>query len=316
VNVLVTGGSGKIGGYVLRELLGAGHTVSSYSRTPPSVEGARFIQGDITDLAQLTTACPGHEAIVHLAAVPSPGRTTTVRLMAVNVMGTVKVLESALHSGIDKVVFASSGAATGISFAERDIIPRYLPLDEAHPSEPQDDYGLSKLLGELTCKRYSEAFGLRTICLRLGNNWYRDWEGAAVVVRSGGGTSRFHSVEELWTEYRRRQEDLDAGWPPGPRLFWDAVDARDTATAFRLALENDEIRHSVLEILGDETYALVETRELVARYYPDVPLKAPVEGYASLWSHEKAARELGYRPRHRWRESDFAAWLEGERHSV
>lgn len=313
MNVLVTGGSGKIGGYVLRELLNAGQTASSYSRTAPLVEGARFIQGDITDLAQLKKACPGHEAIVHLAAVPAPGRTTPVRLMAVNVMGTVNVLEAALQSGMAKVVFASSGAVTGLSFPERDIPPRYLPLDEDHPCEPQDEYGLSKLLGEFTCKRYSDAFGLHTICLRLGNNWYRDWEGAAVVVRSGGGTSRFHSVEELWTEYGRRQEDLEAGWPAGPRVFWDAVDARDTATAFRLALENDEIVHSVLMIYGDETYATMETRELVARYYPDVPLKAPLAGYAPLVSHERAALVLGYRPRHRWRESDFAAWLEGGR---
>ena len=88
MNVLVTGGSGKIGGYVLRELLSAGHTLSNFSRTAPLVEDVRHIHGDITDLEQMQDACRGQDAIVHLAAVPGPGITTPERLMYVNDRGS------------------------------------------------------------------------------------------------------------------------------------------------------------------------------------------------------------------------------------
>jgi nucleoside-diphosphate-sugar epimerase len=231
-------------------------------------------------------------------------------------MGTVHVLEAATYAGVEKVVFASSVSANGFTFPKREMLPRYLPLDEEHPCEPQDAYGLSKVVGELTCKQYSDAYGLHTICLRLGNNWYLDREGADAVVRSKRGSVRFASVEELWAAFRQRQDDPEGGYPPGPSVFWDGVDARDTAMAFRLALENDDVVHDVFMVLSGETYSTTPTPELIARYFAGIPLKTPLEGHASLVSHEKAARVLGYRPVHRWRESEFGAWREGRHDPV
>ena len=202
MKILVTGGSGTIGGYVLRELLQAGHAVTSFSRTAPRIDGAGFIAGDIMDPDQLAHACQGQDAVIHLAAVPGPGRATPAQLLNVNVIGTVHVLEAAVQTGIGKVVFASSGAATGFSFQQQEIVPRYLPLDEEHPSEPQDEYGLSKLLAELTCKRYSDAFGIQTICLRINNNWYLERASAEVAVRSGWAQQ--FTVEELWSNRYRK----------------------------------------------------------------------------------------------------------------
>ncbi len=86
------------------------------------------------------------------------------------------------------------------------------------------------------------------------------------------------------------------------------MDARDAATAFRLAVENDSARHEVLNICGDDTFSPIETRELVARHYPQVPLKEPLQGHASLLSYKKATRILGFRPRFDWRETDFQLW--------
>ncbi len=318
MNVLVTGGSGTIGAYVLRELLHAGHAVTCYARqTAPLAEGAEFLAGDIMDQERLAQACRGCDAIVHLAAVPGPRRATPEQLLSINVMGTVHVLEAALRHGIRKVVFASSGAAAGFTFAKKKMLPRYLPIDEEHLAEPQDEYGLSKLLGEITCKRYSDAYGLQTLCLRINNNWYLDREGAEVAVRSGW--ARGLTVEELWTiRYQRSIEDAETDWPsPGPpsprNNLWAVTDARDAAQAFRLALEDDHLWHEVFFINGDDTCSTVETQTLVARHYPGVPLKGPLEGHASLVSHEKATRLLGYRPRYTWRQSDFQVWLDGQR---
>jgi nucleoside-diphosphate-sugar epimerase len=320
MKILVTGGSGTIGGYVLRELLGAGHSVSDHSRTPPLVEGARFIQGDIMDLPQLEAACPGHDAIIHLAAVPGPGRAAPEQLISSNVNGTAHVLEAAVHSGVPKVVLASSGAATGFSFQKHELTPKYLPLDEDHPCEPHDEYGLSKLLGEIACKRYSDAYGLQTICLRINHNWYLDWAGAQVAVRSGWAKG---TVEELWTKrYRRCLEADEAtvwtvpGPPPPKNLLWAVTDARDAAQAFRLAVENDSIQHGIFQINGEDTCSTVETPDLIARHFPGVPLKARLEGYMSLISCAQATRLLGYRPQYTWRDSDFSRWLQGQREAI
>lgn len=326
MKILVTGGSGTIGGYVLRELLQAGHSVTSFSRTAPRVDGAGFVKGDIMESGQLADACQDQDAVIHLAAVPGPGRATPAQLLNVNVIGTVNALEAAVGAGVGKFVFASSGAATGFSFQKEEFLPRYLPLDEEHPCAPQDEYGLSKLLAELTCKRYSDAFGIRTICLRINNNWYLERAGAEVAVRSGWAQQ--FTVEELWSNrYVKTIEDAEGDWPtPGPpaprKLLWAFTDARDAARAFRLAVENDTIRHEVFLINGRDTCSRESTPALIDHLQsslaeeganptgPEIPAKTPLAGHASLWSHAKATSLLGYQPRYTWRQSDFHSWME------
>ncbi len=314
MKILITGGSGTLGGYVLRELLHGGHELSCYSRTAPRVDGVCFIEGDIEDIEQLKTACRSHHALIHMAAVPGPGRASPERLIEVNVSGTINVLEAAIGARVGTVVLASSGAATGFSFQTRELEPGYLPLDEEHPCKPQDSYGLSKLLAEQACRGYSDGHGIRTICLRINHNWYLDRKGAEVAVLSGWAHGL--TVEELWTKrYRKVLEEPEGDWPsPGPpaphKLLWAFTDARDAARSFRLAVENTEIRHEVFLINGADTCSREGTRSLIERYHPNVPLRAPLPEFASLWSHHKATRMLGYEPRHTWRKSDFRVWLE------
>jgi nucleoside-diphosphate-sugar epimerase len=318
MRILVTGGSGTIGAYILRELQTYDHKVTCYSRsTPPLLAGADYVAGDIMDQYALTRACEGTQAIVHLAAVPGPRRAPPAELMTVNVIGTVNVLEAAIVHRIPKVVFASSGAAAGFTFQNHPMIPRYLPIDEDHPDAPQDDYGLSKLLAELTCRRYTDNYGLSTICLRINNNWYLDREGAAMAVRCGWAKGL--SIEELWTvRYRRTIEDAEQDWPrpgpPSPRSnLWAVTDARDAAQAFRLAIEDTRLMHEVFYINSDDTCSLQPSQALVERHFPHVPLQVALTGYMSLVSHAKASRLLGYRPKFTWRDSDFSRWLDQSR---
>jgi nucleoside-diphosphate-sugar epimerase len=299
-------------------MLAGGHHVADYSRTAPLVDGVEFIQGDIADAERLAECVRGYDSIIHLAAVPGPRRATPAQLLQTNIIGLVNVLEGAVQAGVPQVVFASSGAATGFSFQVSRLMPRYLPLDEAHPAEPEDEYGLSKLLGELTCKRYSAAFSLRTICLRINHNWCLDRAGAEIAVRSGWAKA-FSSVEDLWTRrYLKVIRDDGGDWPiPGPpapwNLLWAVTDIRDAAQAFRLAVENQNISHAVFQINGADTCSRVESKTLVERYYPAVPLRAPLEGYATLVSHDQATRQLSYHPRYTWRKSEFSEWMRGVR---
>ena len=315
MRVFVTGGGGMLGGYILRELIRAGHSATSFDLYPPLIAGVDSVIGDINDPARVKEAMPGYDAVVHLAGVTGPGRAAPEKLMYTNLIGTMHVLEAAVKAGVKTVVFASSGSATGYSFQRHEIVPSYLPIDENHPARPEDEYGLSKLLAELTCKRYSAAFGIRTICHRINTVWYVDREGAEIAVKSAGWGKGL-TVEELWTKRNRKyllepEFEYPVPGPAPPRnVLWGVVDPRDVAQAFRLGVENQNLLHEVFSINANTTCSLIPTRELIARYYPQVPLRKELKGFDSLVSCEKATRLLGYHPQYSWRVSDFQKWLE------
>lgn len=318
MKVLVTGGSGRVGGYVLRELLERGHALLNFGRTPPLVERVAHLPGDLSDAPAMRMAAQGCDAIVHLAAVAHPRRASPEVVMQSNVMGTFYVLEAAVSAGVSKVVFASTDATLGFAFQQRPLHPVYLPIDEDHPCVPHDEYGLSKVLGEITCKRYSDAYGLRTVCIRINSAWCLDRAGAEVAARSGSLRLSPWPVENLWELYRLQIEHPEGPFPvPGPPApptrLWGYTDARDTAQAIRLAVEDAAIGHDVFLTSADDTCARMESAAIAERYYPSVPIRAPLEGHSSLFSHAKATQLLGYRPRHTWRESDFSRWLRERR---
>lgn len=314
MKVLVTGGSGRLGAYTLRELLAHGHTAASCGRLPPTIAGVTHIAADVGSLGSVREALRWQEAVVHLAAVAHPKRGTPEHITQANIIGTFNVLEAAALEGVGKVVFGSTDATYGFPFSRLPITPRYLPVDEEHPCSPEDEYGLSKLIGELMCRRYSAAYGLRTLCIRICSAWHLDRAGAEIAARSGPWRTAHKSVEELWAQYAEQVEKPEGPFPvPGPpaprQRLWAVTDARDTAQALRLAVENDTVTHGVFLTTGDDTCSLEETPALIARYFPDVPLHAPLESYATLFSNEKAKRVLGYRPQFTWRRGEFADWM-------
>lgn len=318
MRVLVTGGTGTIGSHVAADLLNRGHTVTAFARTRSDAHRALlpelgFIAGDVTDPARMRAALTGMDAVIHLAAVTAPGRRPTLDLHAVNVTGTLNVLEGAVTAGVPTVIVGSSGAATGFSFQQRRLVPQYLPLNEEHPDRPQDPYGLSKLLGEMACRGYTDAHGLRTLCLRINHNWILSRDSAPFVAAAGLYQGR--SIEHLWQErYVKCLTAPDGDWPiPGPprpsHLLWTYTDIRDAVAAFALALAADHLRHEVFAINADDTCALAPTAELLTQHYPEVPCRVEFPDHATVVSFDKATEMLGYRPRHSWRESDFFDWF-------
>ncbi len=216
MKIVVTGGSGRLGRYLLPELAAQGHGVKVCDLVSP--EGPyHWLHVDILNVGELEWAFAGAEVIIHLAAIPHPLNDPPERVFGVNVQGTYNVLEAALRAGARRVVAASSECALGPGFQERELDLHYLPLDEKHPRYPQDPYGLSKAFTEDLCASFTRRSGLETICLRPTYIWFP------------GSPDEAH--------YRRVVDN--------PRLcmkgLWTYVMAQDMATAFRLAAEAPQL---------------------------------------------------------------------------
>jgi UDP-glucose 4-epimerase len=279
LNILVTGGAGKIGSFVVAELASAGHEVTVFDRVIPAQrQQARYTQGDCEDLGQVIGACSlaEAEAIVHTAGVALPGTTTDDVLFRVNVMSTFNVHEAAMRLGIRRVVSTSSQAALGWPYQARDILPSYLPIDEAHPVQPQHPYSISKVAGEYIASAYAARSDLETIVLRPA--WVVFPEVLEALHRDGG--------------VKPRRFDLFA-----------YVDARDLAVAFRLAVEKPGIKHELLLVPAADSTVAEPLATLLPRLEPRIgDMAAELTGTRPAVSGARAKNVLGWESAHSWRD--------------
>lgn len=160
--VLITGGAGRIGGYLRPRIARPGRTLRLFDVAPLQPgPGEEFVQGSITDLEGLVEACQGVHTVVHLAGVV--GEAPWDRVLDVNIHGTYCVLEAARRAGAGRMVFASSNHAVG--FLAREDAGGNAP-DYAFPA-PDTYYGVSKVAGEALASLYHHRFGLDAVCLRI-----------------------------------------------------------------------------------------------------------------------------------------------------
>lgn len=276
MNILVTGGSGTVGKYIVDELTAHGHTVGVLDILPPKRKDIRYHHCDILDLDDLAGELNGYDIVIHTAGIPHPLNDPAEKVFTVNVMGTFNVLEASARNGIAKVIFTSSESTLGFAFMTNRMVPQYLPIDEKHSLRPQDPYGLSKVNAEQICRTYSARYGIRTVCLREPWIWVPE-ESMIPLYRS------------LVTEYEKWHKNL-----------WAYVHVYDVAQAHRLAAENDlENLHEVFFITAKENWTGVDSKTLAKEFYPDVKVLSP--GFSdtqTLISHEKAKKILGYNPRY------------------
>jgi UDP-glucose 4-epimerase len=170
MKALVTGGAGFIGSHIVRYLIEEGHTVavldnlsSGYRTNLTPFMHADLIEGDVRDAATVERAMSSVEVVFHLAASVGNKRSIDHPLddAAINVLGTLNVLEAARQAGTRKIVFSSSAGIFGEL--------KTLPIREDHPVEPDSPYGASKLGAEKVCLAYSKLYVLEAVCLRYFN---------------------------------------------------------------------------------------------------------------------------------------------------
>lgn len=290
MRVLFTGGSGKAGKHVVPYLVAQGHKVLNFDRVPLGMAGVADLLGDICDAGQVYSAMRTHagyeemedgaaqlfDAVVHFAAVPRYGMVPDTECYRVNTVGTYNVLEAALKMGIRKVIIASSETTYGVCFSDGVVDPKVLPLDEDYDIDPMDSYGMSKKVNEVTARSFQRRFGADVYALRIGN-----------VIEP----------HEYATVFPAAAAD------PGlrRRITFSYIDARDLGQIVDLCLKTDGLGFQVFNAVNDENSVPQPNSELLAKYFPNVPLSRPVGERESLLSNRKIKEMLGFKEQHPWR---------------
>lgn len=279
MRIAVTGSSGKIGRAAMAELAAAGHRVIGLDLQRAAGAGWTA-QCDCTDFGQVMGALSGidmlggiPDAVIHLAGIPMPGLAPDQRIFETNTISTYNVMSACARLGIRRLAWASSETILGLPFKTP---PAFVPLDETHPDRPEWSYALSKQLGETMADalvRWQPR--MQIVSLRFSNVFVdEDYAGLA----------------EVQAAPERRRANL-----------WSYVDAHDAAQACRLAVETEMPGHERLIIAAPDTVMNIPTAELLGQFFAGVPLRAPLEKFGSLLNSERAARRIGFRARHVWR---------------
>jgi nucleoside-diphosphate-sugar epimerase len=297
--VVVTGGSGKLGRSTVTHLSQNGWEVINFDRVRPKgasedgksgICGAlRVVEVDLTNMGQVLEAMmeidmayKGVDAVVHLAAMPSPGQSASSHQFNTNVSSTYNVLEACRKLNISNIVMASSETLIGIPL---DIPPTSLPITEDTPLQPESAYSLSKLVGETLADQF----------VRWSAQSHRNTGGEIKII-----SFRFSNVmlEEEYATFASWQDD------PKKRYWncWGYIDARDGAKAIELALQKDIKGHHKYIIANNNTVMKTPSAELVKQVFPNVPYKPLSDNpNVTVLSNEKAKKELGWEPQYDWK---------------
>jgi UDP-glucose 4-epimerase len=273
-NVLVTGGTGRLGRFVCAALA-VHHNVTMLDLRP--LPGFRGVVGDIRDFPTVVRAAEGCDVVVHLAAIPSPRHGCDEDIISTNVLGAWSVLQAALMCGAKRAVLCSSDFVTGLLHRDASVMPLYLPIDEAYPVAPVDAYGLSKHLAEQTAAAFARR-SLEVVVLRPG-----------LVV-----------FPEAELDAMRRGSSID-----NPDLWWYAS-AADVAEAFRLAVEIPSLPATTFFVGAPDTLARVPTLDLVLQRFGRLPEIRNAALYrdnpfAAVFDTSLARRLLGFHHSRNWR---------------
>jgi len=304
MNILVIGGAGYIGSHVAKEFLEKGHRVTVYDNLSSGLrenaaalsaigKGAAFIHGDIHDYPGLVAVMKGgYDALVHLAASKAAGESMLQpeKYSRNNIIGTLNILNAASETGIKNIVFSSSAAVYGE--------PEYLPIDEKHPTKPENYYGFTKLEIERFLGWYEKLRGIRYASLRYFNAAGYDVKGTIKGLEQNPANLLPVIMETacgMRAELQIFGNDYDT---PDGTCIRDYIHVSDLAIGHAAALDYiSKNNKSIIVNLGSEAgFSVTEVLE-TARRVTGKPIPAKLVGRragdpARLTASSALAREL------------------------
>ncbi len=283
MRIAVTGAHGKLGRSVVRELVDAGHQVTTLDRVPaPEGAAASGVVIDLTDAGQVMDALAGIDehhggvdGIVHLAAIPAPGLMPDVATFHNNTLTSFNVLNAARKLGVRRIVTASSETVLGLPF---DTDPPYIPVDEQYPARPESTYSLGKHLEEqlaIQLTRWDPELSISA--LRFSN------------VMDPADYAAFPAFDD---DLMIRKWNL-----------WGYIDGRDGAQAVRRALELARPGFEAYIIAAADTVMSRSSASLAAEVFGGVTVTKELGEHETMLSIDKARDLLGYEPQHSWRDA-------------
>ncbi|MDP9493927.1 MAG: NAD(P)-dependent oxidoreductase [Actinomycetota bacterium] len=273
MRIVVTGGSGKAGRWVIRDLLDQGHQVLNVDIAHDGTPHGLCAVADLTDQGQALELIAGCDAVVHLAAIPAPGIRSEAETFRINVLSTYNVFAAAIAAQVEKVVWASSETVLGLPF---DTPPMFAPIDETIEPRPESSYALSKLLGEEMAAQFARRSGIPFLGLRISNIMEPD---------------DYQAFSGFWGDPALRKWNL-----------WGYVDVRDVALAVRLGLEADLKGAEIAIVAAADTVMPTPSADLMSKVYPEVPVRRPIEGRETLLSIDRVRSLIGFEPEHSWQD--------------
>jgi UDP-glucose 4-epimerase len=287
---LVLGGKGFIGSHVVRALVALGHTVRVLDRAGQahdSLSGlddqVQFIDGDFGDSETIRAALRGCQYCFHFISTTGPKSSNDDPAFDVetNIIRTIRLLEIACQERISKLIFVSSG---GTVYG----VPKYTPVDEAHPTDPSCSYGIAKLAIEKYLHLYRSLYGLDYLALRISNpfgEWQRTNSGQGAIAVFLGKALRDEPVE-IWGDGSVIRDYIYIG---------DVIDAVIAAMTYkgeeRVMNVGSGVPTSLLQVLN--SIEAVTDKRIERCFMPKRAFDVPV----SVLAIERAKRELGWSPK-------------------
>ena len=285
MKVLVTGSSGQLGSY-LCEILMEGHDVHGLDILAQPHPDLRKVSstGDIRDPGDAKKSLKGVDAVVHCAAQVSVVKSQADPMSdaETNVLGTVNMLHQSEAAGVSKFVYISSAAVFGN--------PKYIPVDEMHPTEPMNNYGASKLAGEKFALAFARTSGMVAVSVRPFNFY---------SPRADPESPYSGVMTKFVTRLKAGKAPVIEGDGKQTRDF---IHARDVAGMIKLVLEKDVATGEVFNCGTGRSTSVLELAETAIKVSgrkmrPEFTAPRVGDIRDSVADTKKTSAQLGFKPR-------------------
>jgi nucleoside-diphosphate-sugar epimerase len=306
VSILVFGGAGFVGSYLVRKLIDEGEEVVALDVAmpdppPPALRDVlnrtkfEYCHGEYaSEVVKMITKHKAHAVVNLVTSSSSDLELNPQRAVRINLDTQINILEAAKTFGLKRVVSSSSGHVYGAGRSEA--------VTEESLLKPDTLYGACKVMNEYLGDHYHRHFGVDYVALRL-------------CLIFGWGRAQRKSVSHRGPWIVELFENPARGLPAkiplaGTRL--SMVYVKDLVNAIILALRASDLNHRVFDVVN-EPHTKAEAAEIVKKLVPDAKIDVDMDGAFGAphapdrptpraWEDKRITAELGYRPRYSFEE--------------